>query len=83
VTTVRIDGYLVQAKLEAALRAIVGDDAWRGTEVRVEGRRLRWDMVYEFDGHRVAVEFDGDEHYRHTLKIKADREKDEAARVGG
>ena len=57
-TTVRIDGYLVQAKLEAALRAIVGDDAWRGTEVRVEGRRLRWDMVYEFDGHRVAVEFD-------------------------
>ena len=36
-------------------------------------------MLYEIGGHRVAVEFDGDEHYRHTLKIKADIEKDEAA----
>jgi hypothetical protein len=28
----------------------------------------------------VAVEFDGDEHYRHTIKIKSDHEKDELAR---
>jgi hypothetical protein len=27
--------------------------------------------------------FDGDEHYRNTLKIKNDREKDEMARCGG
>ena len=81
--TVRIDGYLVQAKLETALKEIVGDAAWRGSEVRVGTRRQRWDMVFERDGRLVAVEFDGDEHYRHTLKIKADREKDEAARVAG
>jgi hypothetical protein len=31
----------------------------------------------------VAVEFDGGEHYRHALKIMADREKDELARNGG
>ena len=31
----------------------------------------------------LLVEFDGDEHYRHTLKIKADIEKDEAASVSG
>ena len=81
--TVRIDGYIVQHKLEVALRQIVGEPAWRGSEVRVGSRRQRWDMVYERDGVHVAVEFDGDEHYRHTLKIKADREKDEAARAGG
>ncbi|HRI18477.1 MAG TPA: hypothetical protein PL196_08155, partial [Burkholderiaceae bacterium] len=32
---------------------------------------------------KVAVEFDGDEHYRHSLKIKVDREKDGYARDDG
>jgi hypothetical protein len=31
----------------------------------------------------VVVEYDGDEHYRNTLKIKADNEKDAAAREQG
>ena len=73
-----IDGYLVQNKLERALAAIVGAAAWRGAEVQViAGRRQRWDMVYEGPMGKVAIEFDGDEHYRNTLKIKADNEKDE------
>ena len=81
---VRIEGYLVQAKLEDALAAIVGAVAWRGKEIQVaSGRRHRWDMVYEGAMGNVAVEFDGDEHYRHTLKIKIDREKDDLARIGG
>jgi hypothetical protein len=79
-----LNGYLVQAKLEDALAAIVGAVAWRGKEIQVvSGRRQRWDMVYEAATGKVAVEFDGDEHYRHTLKIKIDREKDDLARVGG
>lgn len=40
-------------------------------------------MVIELNGARFAVEFDGDEHYRHSLKIKADREKDSVASAGG
>lgn len=82
--TVSIDGYLVQQKLESALKQIVGAAAWRGAEQRVvEGKKLRWDMVFEDSTGKVAVEFDGDEHYRHSLKIKVDREKDGYARADG
>ena len=31
----------------------------------------------------TVVEYDGDEHYRHSLKLKADRAKDEIARKQG
>lgn len=75
---VKIEGYLTEQRLAAALRAIVGD-GWRGSELRVEGTKRRWDMGFEREAHRVVVEFDGDEHYRNTLKIKADREKDAVA----
>lgn len=34
------------------------------------GRRVSWDIVYEAPSGKAVVEFDGDEHYRHTLKIK-------------
>ena len=37
-------------------------------------------MSYQIDGRITVVEFDGDEHYRHTLKIKRDRDKDEIAK---
>jgi very-short-patch-repair endonuclease len=82
-TTVSIDGYLDQGKLEGAFRQVVGEAAWRGSEVRVEPRRFKWDMVFEWGGARIAVEYDGDEHYRHSLKVKADREKDALARSSG
>jgi hypothetical protein len=81
---IRIDGYLTQPKLEAALRAVVGDSAWRGSEIYVlERGKHRWDMAYQWQDQLVVVEFDGDEHYRHTLKIKTDRQKDEVARRSG
>lgn len=78
---VQIDGYLDQSKLAAALRAVVGEDAWRGSEVQgAKPRRFRWDMVYAVDGQTVAVEYDGDDHYRDALKIKTDSLKDALAR---
>lgn len=81
---VQIDGYLVQSKLAKALEAIVGTAAWCGSEVRViSDSRRRWDMVYQSDFGKTAVEFDGDAHYRDSLKIKTDLEKDELARIGG
>jgi very-short-patch-repair endonuclease len=77
--SITIEGYLVQAKLEDALRKIVGNDCWRGREIRLPVGRRRWDMSYEIDGKVTVVEFDGDEHYRNTLKIKIDEEKDQVA----
>ncbi|MGI5863948.1 MAG: hypothetical protein ACOX6T_18095 [Myxococcales bacterium] len=83
-TTVHIDGYLVQAKLESALRQIVGAAAWRGSEQHVvHGKKLRWDMVFETSSGKVAGEYDGDEHYRNSLKTKIDNEKDRYARNEG
>ena len=40
-------------------------------------------MSYQIKGQVTVVEFDGDEHYRNTLKIKADEEKDKVAREHG
>lgn len=82
-SVVTIEGYLVQSKLATALCAIVGDANWRGHEVRLPVGRRRWDMSYAIDGQVTVVEFDGDEHYRNTLKIKADEEKDAIAAVHG
>ncbi len=79
---VRIEGYLVQETLEAALREIVGE-GWKGRELNVPGTKRRWDMGFTRDSKVFVVEFDGDEHYRNTLKIKADREKDAIAEGAG
>ncbi len=45
----------------------------------MESTRYRWDMAYQIDGKVTIVEYDGDEHYRHSLKIKADKVKDDIA----
>jgi hypothetical protein len=79
---VRIEGHLTQEKLAVALREIVGE-RWTGVELRVSGTKRRWDMGYTDGDRRVVVEYDGDEHYRNALKIKADREKDAVAQSQG
>jgi hypothetical protein len=76
--TVVVTGYLTEVKLGAALKAIIGPE-WGGTQLGVPGSRRRWDSWFWRSGRQVVVEFDGDEHYRSTLKIKADAEKDAAA----
>jgi len=81
---VQIEGYLVQRKLSTALQAIVGRSAWLGTEIQVApGSLLRWDMAYQRDRQRVVVEFDGEAHYRNSLRIKVDSEKDIVAKTNG
>jgi len=71
--------YLIQSKLEAALKQLVGVANWRGREIRLPNSRRRWDMAYMIDGHTTVVDFDGDQHYRDSLKIKVDNEKDRVA----
>ena len=79
---IRIDGYLTESKLSKALQGIL-PDAWLGDQVRVADSRQRWDMSYQIDGAITVVEYDGDEHYRNSMKIKGDRAKDEVARTHG
>jgi len=79
---IKIDGYLTESKLSAALQRLVVD-GWLGNQVHVEGSRYRWDMSFQMDGIITVVEYDGDEHYRHSLKMKADRAKNEIARRQG
>jgi len=81
--TIVITGYLVQGKLATALREVVGEASWKGSEVKLPESRRRWDMAYIWNGDTVVVEFDGDEHYRNALKFKIDEEKDAAARLHG
>jgi hypothetical protein len=73
-----IEGYLTEGKLAAALQQIVGD-LWAGGQVLLPRSSRRWDMAFKQSGSLVLVEYDGDEHYRDSLKIKADREKDQLA----
>ena len=40
-------------------------------------------MSYQIDGVVTGVEYDGDEHYRHSIKIKGDQAKDDIARNQG
>lgn len=76
---IKIDGYLTEGELSRALHQLLGD-RWLGDQLAVPRSRQRWDMAYKIDG---VVEYDGDEHYRHSIKIKGDRAKDEIARSQG
>lgn len=79
----RIEGYLTEIKLAVAMKEIVGDDQWLGTELCVNSTRRRWDMGFLRDGKRTVVEFDGDSHYRDTIVIRSDNEKDAVASSEG
>lgn len=79
---ISVNGYLTESKLSEALQQLL-PNCWLGTQVRMSDRRHRWDMSYETDGQITVVEYDGDEHYRNSMKIKADRAKDEIARNRG
>lgn len=77
--TITFTDHLIQATLASALKEIVGEENWLGEEVRVPGTRYRWDMMLRIRGNVFVVEFDGDLHYRDSLVIRKDREKDEIA----
>ena len=79
---IHIPGYLTQEKLQDALQQIVAD-SWLGHEVTVPGSRQRWDMALRVRRGVVVVEYDGDEHYRNTLRMKSDRDKDAVAAEHG
>jgi hypothetical protein len=77
-----VEGYLTEASLTRGLREIVGAD-WLGGQVRVPGVRGVCDVAFRAGDRVVIVEYDGPDHYCNSLKIKADRAKDETvARAG-
>jgi hypothetical protein len=73
-----IQGYLTEGRLAAALKELLADQ-WLGSQISLGGTRQRWDMSCRLEGVTAVVEYDGDEHYRHSIKIKADRAKDALA----
>ena len=77
-----VKDFLTQEKLEHLLKDISGS-GWLGNELRVPNSKRRWDMAFKLDSNTFIVEYDGDEHYRNSLKIKTDMEKDEVARKLG
>jgi hypothetical protein len=56
---------------------------WVGTQVKLQGSLFRWDVAFRDNGSQVLVEFDGDAHYRDSLKVKVDRDKDSLALMQG
>ena len=81
-TETTIQGYLTEGRLAAALKELLADQ-WLGSQISLGGTRQRWDMSCRLGGVTCVVEYDGDEHYRHSIKIKADRAKDAIARTAG
>jgi len=79
---IAIESYLTESKLAVALVQLVGA-AWVGGQLKLPGSRRRFDMAFVAAGTTVLVEYDGDEHYRDTIKIKADRQKDALAAAHG
>jgi len=79
---IAIDSYLTEGKLKTALQQLLVD-VWVGGQVVLPGSRRRFDMAFRSNGPTILVEYDGDEHYRHSMKIKADREKDMLALTNG
>lgn len=77
-----VESYLTEGKLATALRQMVGA-AWAGGQVSLPGSRRRFDMAFRSGGTTVLVEYDGDDHYRDSLKIRADCQKDELAASHG
>jgi len=76
-TQISIEGYLTQGKLEKAIKSLVDPADWIGREVRISPASLkRWDFSFKTNHLIYVVEFDGDRHYRDSLTIKNDREKD-------
>lgn len=80
--TVKYEGYLTQQKLENLLAdAFAGHISIFETEKKIDGLpNHRWDIYVEFlNGKKIAVEFDGDQHYRNMVTIDRDVMKDDSA----
>ena len=84
--TVKYEGYLTQQKLASLLKEALKDKYTSFIEEQkvVGNPRCRWDIYMTFpDGREIAVEFDGDQHYRDTLVMKLDLEKEDLADEAG
>jgi len=84
--TVKYEGYLTQQKLASLLKEALKDKYTSFIEEQkvVGNPRCRWDIYMTFpDGREIAVEFDRDQHYRDTLVMKLDLEKEDLADEAG
>lgn len=76
-----VQKYLTEVKLAAIIKELAPEGF--AEQFCLPGRRYRWDFKYVSPSGPVLVEYDGDEHYRSTLVIKADQEKERMAAASG
>lgn len=79
---ITIPGYLTQAKLEEAVRALL-PNGFIGRELRVGSSMKRWDMVVRTPSGECAIEFDGYSHYTSPRVVISDEIKGEYAKSSG
>jgi hypothetical protein len=80
--TVIIKRYLTEESLASALKTLSGP-RWRGTQFQLPGSRYKWDAAYRIGRKLALVDYDGDDHYRNSLRAKYDALKDREAKAAG
>jgi len=59
-TSISIDGYLTQTKLETALKQIIPTTQWLDREIKQD--KYRWDMGYKDNEGITVIEYDDISH---------------------
>jgi hypothetical protein len=76
-----VTGFLTEKRLAEIISAL--SPAGFVSQFKLDRLNYRWDFKYEARSERVLVEYDGDEHYRNTTVIRADRAKAKVAAEHG
>lgn len=79
---IEVDGYLTQQKLIDIVRNIP-EFMNILLESRVGDTRCRWDILVDYNGKKIAIEFDGDRHYWDSTTIRLDNIKNKIAEESG
>ena len=61
----------------------LSEQGWLGGELKLPNLEQGWEIAFKYGEQIFVVEYDDDKHYRNTLTIKADLEKDRIAKELG
>ena len=61
----------------------LSEQGWLGGELKLPNLEQGWEIAFKYGEQIFVVEYDDDKHYRNTLTIKSDLEKDRIAKELG
>ena len=61
----------------------LSEQGWLGGELKLPNLEQGWEIAFKYGEQIFVVEYDDDKHYRNTLTIKADLEKDRISKELG